>query len=103
MRGDEMAELIKHFGALAVFSILVIFLIIFILAEPKSEISFWGIKFKKPWGRKINLYKFRPLPKQIPSNWNKVVQVFVNYDSSRISESIVNEDLGATHGLTALT
>jgi len=98
-----MVELIKPFGALAIGFLLVIFVCVFILAEPRSEISFWGIKFKKSWSQKINFYGFRPLPKRIPSSWKKVCQVFVDYDSSRISESIVNENLGATHGLTALT
>lgn len=98
-----MVDLIIHYGALPVLIILVIFTIVFILAEPQSDISFWGIKFKKKWGRKINFYEFRPLPKRIPSNWKKVCQVFVDCDSSRISESIVNENLGAMHGLTALT
>ncbi|OZB04588.1 MAG: hypothetical protein B7X54_07595 [Idiomarina sp. 34-48-12] len=97
-----MVEIIKHFGALAIVFLLVIFVCIFILAEPRSEISFWGIKFKKQWSRKINFYGFRPLPKQIPANWGKVYQVFVNYDSSRVSESIIYEELGAIHGLTAL-
>lgn len=84
-----MLEIILKFGVLATaIVVLVVFFAIYFLAEPNSEISFWGLKFKKRWSprRKLN---WRWVPRKIPEDWKVILRAFESYDSTRLAESNV--------------
>ncbi|MFT7223190.1 MAG: hypothetical protein ACI82Z_000723 [Cellvibrionaceae bacterium] len=63
--------------------------LVFYLAKPGSEISFWGIKFYK----KAKSSKAKKIPRNIPSEWNHVFQVFIEKDDELISPSLLFKEL----------
>lgn len=82
-----MLEVILKFGFLATAAVvLVVFFAVYFLAEPHSEISFWGLKFKKRWSprRKLN---WRWVPRKIPDEWKVILKAFEIYDSTLLAES----------------
>jgi hypothetical protein len=88
-----MFELIIKFGLVSVCIVAgVSFLLIYFLAEPHKEITFWGIKFHKKWMPKKKIY-WKRVPKNIPKEWESVLLVFKKEDTPRINETHLFQDL----------
>ena len=58
-----MVEFLSATGIAGVIAVTSIFVIVFLLAEPGEEISFWGVKFRKGY-RKFDIRHYRRLPKK---------------------------------------
>jgi hypothetical protein len=79
-----MFDFILATGISGIAGVVVIFFVVFLLAEPEEEISFWGIKFRK---RRIAfpLYKFRRYPESPPEDWFVVYEIFRSQDRSYLT------------------
>jgi len=81
-----MFDLIIHFGVIGAISIIAIFITVFILAKPNTEITFWGIKFQKR-DIDLHLYYLRRYPKKTPELWKVVFSIFKEIDKQNIVEN----------------
>ena len=86
------------FGALGICAV---FVVVFILAEPGKEISFWGIKFHKKY-RNRNILNWRRVPKHLPAEWLIVLRAFANLDEHYLHESKLYEETNRLHDFTEL-
>jgi hypothetical protein len=82
-----MIELIIKFGLVSVATVtIIVFLVVYYLAEPRKEISFWGIRFHKKWMPKVK-FSWRKVPKVIPMDWQQIFIVFKISDSYKLHET----------------
>ncbi|RVT47275.1 hypothetical protein EMM73_05065 [Rheinheimera sediminis] len=97
-----MLELILKFGLVSGgTAVIVMFLVVYCLAESNKEISFWGIKFHKKWTPKRK-FSWRRLPKVIPPEWQAILLVFKTSDAHRLNERDLYERAHISSGLTEL-
>ena len=95
-----MLEFILATGKYGVIGLAIVFVVVFILAEPGKEISFWGIKFHKKLPDYKN--KFKKVPKKIPSNWKIILQAFQNSDKHVVHESVFFNEVLRIEGLSEM-
>jgi len=86
-----MFEFLISTGKVGVIGIFAVFVVVFLLAEPGKEISFWGIKFHKKY-RIRNTMNWRRIPKNMPHEWQIVLRAFANLDEHHIHESRLYEE-----------
>ncbi len=77
------------------------FLLIYFLAEPHKEITFWGIKFHKKWMPEKKFY-WKRVPKKLPNEWESILLVFKNEDSPKINERHLFQSLLALSNISEL-
>jgi hypothetical protein len=86
-----MVELILKLGLVSGgTAIIVMFLVVYYLAESNKEISFWGIKFHKKWTPKRK-FSWRRLPKVMPPEWQTILLFFKIYDAHKLNEDDLYE------------
>jgi hypothetical protein len=78
-------EFLAVTGKAGAIGISLVFVVVFILAEPGKEISFWGIKFHKRY-RLFKRIKWRRLPKPLPQDWIIVLRAFANFDEHHLHQ-----------------
>ena len=80
-----MFEFLLATGTAGVLGIALVFVVVFILAEPGKEISFWGVKFHKRY-RLFRPFKWRRMPKPLPQDWIVVLRAFANFDDHHLHQ-----------------
>jgi hypothetical protein len=80
-----MFDFLKVTGIAGAIGICIVFVVVFLIAEPGKEISFWGIKFQKRY-KGISLRHLKRLPKVLPEGWVIILQAYKNYDDHHIHE-----------------
>lgn len=83
-----MFEFLLATGKAGVIGISLVFVVVFFLAQPGKEISFWGIKFHKRY-RLFRPIKWRRLPKPLPKDWIVVLHAFANFDDHHLHQDKV--------------
>jgi hypothetical protein len=73
-------------GQVGIFGICIVFIVVFLLAQPGKEITFWGIKFHKKY-RISKTINWKRIPKPLPIEWQIVLRAFANLDKHHIHES----------------
>jgi hypothetical protein len=96
-----MFEFLVATGKVGVIGIGIVFIVVFLLAEPGKEISFWGIKFHKKY-RKIFPMYWRRIPRNLPENWKFVLLAFAKLDDHHVNESALFEETRQLGGLSEL-
>jgi hypothetical protein len=96
-----MFEFLIATGKVGVIGISAVFFVVFLLAEPGKEISFWGIKFHKKY-RIRNTMNWRRVPKRLPLEWQIVLRAFANLDEQYIHESRLYEETKRLNNFTEL-
>lgn len=101
---DYLAGLgLPAFGFVAVaIVILAIFGLIFWLAEPGKEVTFFWIKIpkkRKPPKRKV----LKPIPSSIPENWLPVLHAFAINDNDRMLIEVLAGVLKEVDGIPAVS
>lgn len=81
-----MFEFLIATGLAGVIGLFSVFLVVFLLAKPGKEISFWGIKFHKK-DRRRGPFCQKRIPKPLPTEWQIVLRAFVNLDKHHIHEA----------------
>lgn len=83
-----MFEFLIATGLIGVIGVCVVFVVVFLLAAPGKEISFWGIKFHKKYRNRNTIY-LRRIPKSLPSEWKIILRAFESLDKHHIMESVL--------------
>lgn len=96
-----MFDFIITTGTFGVLGICAVFVVVFILAEPGKEISFWGIKFHKKYSKR-KILNWRRMPKHLPREWIIVLRAFADLDHHHINESNLYEVTKQSHDFTEL-
>lgn len=74
------------------FGLAIAYLIVSIQAQPNSEVSFLGIRFKKRHRSVFfELKKFIRLPRRSPEEWNLILGTFKVADTNRIEAALLTD------------
>jgi hypothetical protein len=96
-----MFEFLIATGLVGVLGVCAVFLVVFILAEPGKEISFWGIRFCKRY-RLFSPIVWRRTPKILPDNWVAILQAFIALDQHHVRDERIFSEALRVKGLSEL-
>jgi len=86
-----MFDFLTATGIFGAIGLSAVFIVVFLLAKPGEEISFWGIKFHKKYKQRQK--KGKRIPKTIPNNWFVVFEAFSRLDNHNISLSSLYSEI----------
>ncbi len=91
-----MFEFLMATGKFGAIGMCLVFVVVFYLAKPGEEISFWGVKFHKKHTTKKK--KTKKLPKELPDDWNNVLRAFLTLDDNHVRLSQLFAQLNRING-----